>query len=179
MDRNLTLKKELKWLLVLNLDVRGTAVVMVICAIMEENVWRSTMDILVIALAQPMKGPSAKKVGKDLWSEAFTGFWMFVTQYHPHQLVVHRATSGCSNMSFPLSIVFTLSGLEWLQYSKIKIVLVLLLFKLSAVSQFLYSVAYNMVQTFTNRAESFPDSSLPVSECFICLILNFIWFCPP
>lgn len=50
----------------LNPDVQGTAVVTVTCAIMEENAWRSIMGILVIAPAQPMKGPSARKVGREL-----------------------------------------------------------------------------------------------------------------
>ena len=65
MDRNLTLKRELKRHLVLNLDVQDIAAVMVTCAIMEENVWRSIMVTPVIVRTQPTKDPSARKVGRS------------------------------------------------------------------------------------------------------------------
>lgn len=50
----------------LNLDVQDIAAVMVTCAIMEENVWRSTMVTPVIVPTQPMKDLSARKVGSEL-----------------------------------------------------------------------------------------------------------------
>lgn len=50
----------------LNLDVQDIAVVMVTCAIMEGNVWRSIMGITVIVPTRRMKDRSARKVGREL-----------------------------------------------------------------------------------------------------------------
>lgn len=50
----------------LNLVAQDIAAVTGICAIMEENVWRSIMVTSVIVPTQPMKDLSARKVGSKL-----------------------------------------------------------------------------------------------------------------